>query len=85
MKPLRTSVVLLAATAAAVAAMLATSAVDAENERTQNAEAVGLAPSAGASGSGSFQAPVSHDYRAGLFALQAGRLTFGQLWFAASR
>lgn len=83
MKLFRTSVVLLAATAAAVAAMLATSAVDAGNDSTQSSETVG--PAAGTPDSGGFQAPMSQDYRAGLFALQTGRLTFGQLWFAAGR
>jgi hypothetical protein len=73
MKPLRTGAVLLVATAAAVAAMLVTSAVDAGNEPTQSSENGGVAAS------------VPQDYRAGLFALQTGRLTFGQLWFAASR
>ena len=73
MKPLRTSAVVLAVTAAAVAAMLATSAVDAGNEPPQNSEPAG--PAAG----------VPQDYRAGLFALQTGRMTFGQLWFAANR
>lgn len=73
MKPLRTSAVLLAATAAAVVAMLTTSAVDAGNEPTQSSE------------SGRAAAGVPQDYRAGLFALQTGRLTFGQLWFAANR
>ena len=42
-------------------------------------------PSAGAADSGASQATLSQDYRASLFLLQTGRMTFGQLWFAASR
>jgi hypothetical protein len=42
-------------------------------------------PAAGAADSAVSQPAVSQDYRAGLFALQTGRMTFGQLWFSASR
>jgi len=80
--------------------MLATSAIDAVRPSTAapmgrdgiesheagpgswapDSQIAGVAVDRGAS-----QAPLPQDYRASLFALQTGRMTFGQLWFSASR